>query len=388
MDLRDHNLRQLEEMLTDARDRNSYEDLISALENDPRKGAVNLARKARKKLDRARRQEARWRAFCDPERHLWQKGYDLVAGVDEAGRGPLAGPVVAAAVILPEDFVHHPLDDSKRMTRSERQKACEAVQAAARSWAVGIASVGEIDRHNILGAVHQAVERALTSLDPPADFALVDGRPLTSCPVPHQAIVRGDSRSRVIAAASVIAKVRRDGMMIELDEQYPGYGFASHKGYATARHFEALRRLGPSPVHRRSFLKTDPQLSLSPAYDVQSPHEWGERAEGLVAADYESRGYTVVGRRWRGGGGELDLVCRLEDEIVMVEIKSARSSRAGPPLAWLSEAQRRRWRAAAAAYLRGMDSKGRGLRLRFDLVGVVARRSGPPELMRVEGIEP
>jgi len=120
----------------------------------------------------------------------------------------------------------------------------------------------------------------------------------------------------------------------------------------------------------------------------ESPQEWGERAEEIVADDYRSRGYTVAERRWRGGGGELDLVCRRDDEIVMVEIKAARSPQAGSPITWLGEAQRRRWRSAAAAYMRGLGEVRTGLRLRFDLVGVVDRSWEPPELTRVEGVEP
>lgn len=388
MDLRPYTLRKLEELILTACDDTERERLICALEHDPRKGARNLARRARLDREKVRQQEARWLAFCDPERRLWGKGYHLVAGVDEAGRGPLAGPVVAAAVILPPDYVHHSLDDSKRMTAKARQIAYETIITAAPTWGIGIGSVEEIERHNILGAVHLAVERALTSLDPPAVFALVDGRPLSSCPVPHQALVGGDRRCRVIAAASVVAKVSRDTMMKELDRQYPEYGFASHKGYATARHFEALERLGPSPVHRSSFLKKDRQLSLKPVTEGESPQEWGERAEEIVADDYRSRGYTVAERRWRGGGGELDLVCRRDDEIVMVEIKAARSPQAGSPITWLGEAQRRRWRSAAAAYMRGLGEVRTGLRLRFDLVGVVDRSWEPPELTRVEGVEP
>lgn len=387
MDLQGLSLRELKQQLL-AIGGEERQRLLCALERDPRKGAGDLARKVRLEEEKACRQEARWRAFCDPERQLWEKGYRRIAGVDEAGRGPLAGPVVAAAVILPPDFTHYSLDDSKRMTAPARQTAYETITSAAEAWGVGVASVKEIDRHNILGAVHLAMDRALSALEQPAEFALVDGRPLTSCSVPHQALVGGDRRCRVIAAASVVAKVSRDRMMEELDRDYPGYGLASHKGYATARHFEALQQLGPTSVHRRSFLKGDRQLEMATEDSGESPQAWGARAEELVASDYESRGYTVAGRRWRGGGGELDLVCIRGDEIVMVEIKAARSTLAGSPLAWLGSAQRRRWRGAAAAYLREMGGDSARRRLRFDLVGVMDRRDGPPELTRVEGVEP
>jgi len=362
--------------------------LISALDSDARAGARRLAERARKQDDKARRREARWRAFCDPERRILEKGFSRVAGVDEAGRGPLAGPVYAAAVILPDEFVHHKLDDSKRMSPQARQIAYGEITAAAISCGTGIASVDEIDRHNILGAVHLAVERALKALDPPAEFALVDGLPLASCPVPHLAIVKGDSRSRAIAAASVIAKVERDARMVELDAEYPGYGFASNKGYGTAQHMEAIEHLGQSPVHRRSFIHTGNQIELMPRDEKESSWDWGKRAEEMVAREYAENGYLIEFRRWRGGGGEIDLVCRRGDELIIVEIKASRSSLAGSPLGWLDRGQRRRLRSAATALLRQMDGDARPVDIRFDLAAVVDDGTGPPRITRVEGIEP
>ncbi|MFC1628093.1 ribonuclease HII [Gemmatimonadota bacterium] len=384
----DFSLRDLELLLVAEKDAAERTRLILALESDARAGAKNLAQRAQKQDEKARRREARWRAFCDPERRILEKGFCRVAGVDEAGRGPLAGPVYAAAVILPTDFVHHKLDDSKRMTPQARQNAYGEITAAAISFGTGIASVDEIDRHNILGAVHLAVERALKALEPSADFALVDGLPLASCPVPHLAIVKGDSRSRAIAAASVIAKVERDARMVELDAEYPGYGFAAHKGYGTAQHMEALARLGQSPVHRRSFIHTGDQVELMPRDDRESSWEWGKRAEEMVAREYAESGYQIEFRRWRGGGGEIDLVCRRGDELIIVEIKASRSSFAGSPLGWLDRGQRRRLRSAATELLRQMADDSRPVQIRFDLAAVVDDGTGPPRITRVEGIEP
>lgn len=362
--------------------------LLEALENDPRKGARELARKARNRDENACRREARWRAFCDPELQVREKGFKRIAGVDEAGRGPLAGPVVAAAVILPEDFVHHPLDDSKRMTARAREEAYLAITSGAVAWSEARASAEEVDRHNVLGAVHLAVERALAGLDPPAEFALVDGRPLSACPVPHRAIVKGDRRCRAIAAASVIAKVTRDHLMLEMNDCYPGYGFAEHKGYGTPEHLRSLERLGPSPIHRRSFGEQSRQLELLATTGRESSQEWGKRAEDLVAADYESQGYQILHRRWRGGGGEIDLVCRRGGEIVVVEIKAARGTMAGSPLEWLGWKQRRRWRRAASELMRELGQNPARGELRFDLVGVLSQRGADPSLTRFEGIEP
>ncbi|MGA4643870.1 ribonuclease HII [Limisphaera sp. 4302-co] len=196
------------------------------------------------------------------ERQLWNAGKRRIAGVDEAGRGPLAGPVIAAAVVLPESWIAEGrvapelagLNDSKQLAPAVRERLYQQLVTHPEiRFAVAAAEADEIDRWNILQATHLAMRRALQALDPAPDHALVDGRPVPNLPVPATAVVGGDTRSYSIAAASVLAKVTRDRLMMELDRRYPGYGFAMHKGYPTPKHLEALARLGPSPVHRRSF---------------------------------------------------------------------------------------------------------------------------------------
>lgn len=191
-------------------------------------------------------------------------GFLYVAGVDEAGRGPLAGPVVAGAVILPEHLEGLPgLNDSKQLTAAKREFLFAALlERGDVHCSVGMASAEEIDRINILRATHLAMSRAVQGLSRQADFCLVDGLPVKGLPVPHRAIVKGDGRSLSIAAASVLAKVTRDRMMTEADAEYPQYGFAKHKGYGTKAHMEALRRHGPCPLHRRSFAPVS-QMELS-----------------------------------------------------------------------------------------------------------------------------
>ncbi len=176
-----------------------------------------------------------------------------MAGVDEAGRGPLAGPVVAAAVVLDGRVRIPGLQDSKRLRPRQREEVAEAVRRYAVSWAVAQASVEEVDRLNVLHAARLAMRRAVEALSVNPSLVLVDGRFGLAVDVPQRALVGGDARVACIAAASVLAKVERDRIMVELDRAFPGYGFAQHKGYACAAHLEALRRLGPSPVHRRSF---------------------------------------------------------------------------------------------------------------------------------------
>jgi len=188
--------------------------------------------------------ESRWRA----------EGFRSVAGIDEAGRGPLAGPVTAAAVVLPPDFAHDALNDSKQLSERKRESIYAELTSDSRVlWASASVGPEEIDRINILRATHLAMARAFQQLKPRPDLALVDGRPVKGFPAEHRALVKGDALSLSIAAASVIAKVERDRFMVEASVRYPGYGFENHKGYGTARHLEALRSLGPCPIHRRSF---------------------------------------------------------------------------------------------------------------------------------------
>lgn len=182
-------------------------------------------------------------------------GLHVICGVDEAGRGPLAGPVCAAAVILPEHLQIPGLTDSKKLTDKKRRELFPVIQQQAIAYGIGLASEAEIDEINILQATFLAMRRALEQLTVLPEIALIDGNRETDFGLPVKTVVKGDSLSANIAAASVLAKVTRDNIMVELAQQYPEYGFEIHKGYGTKAHYEALRTYGPSPIHRRSFLK-------------------------------------------------------------------------------------------------------------------------------------
>jgi ribonuclease HII len=188
------------------------------------------------------------------EHRLASAGFQCIAGIDEAGRGPLAGPVVAAAVVLPPGFQLDGLDDSKKLTPLRREKLHAALTSnPGIRWACIHKSPAQIDRLNILRVTHAAMREASLALVPRPDHALIDGLPVPDFPCAQTALVGGDGTSLSIAAASIIAKVERDRAMVELDRQYPEYGFAKHKGYPTAAHFAKLRAHGPCPIHRRSF---------------------------------------------------------------------------------------------------------------------------------------
>lgn len=198
---------------------------------------------------------AEFKNMWEIENAHFEKGVQIICGVDEAGRGPLAGPVCAAAVILPAGLVIPGLDDSKKLSDKRRRELMPVIQENAIAYGIAFASHEEIDEINILQATFLAMERALAQLKIKPDLALIDGNRQKDFGINVETVVKGDSRSANIAAASVLAKVTRDDYMEQMALQYPGYGFEIHKGYGTKAHYEALRVLGPSPIHRLTFLK-------------------------------------------------------------------------------------------------------------------------------------
>jgi ribonuclease HII len=242
------------------------------LEADSRQGARTLARKIRARQAQNRAEGQRLRHLLRYEVELWTQGMERVAGVDEAGMAPLAGPVVAAAAILPKNYRLKGLDDSKKILEEERREELAAVlKREVVAWAVGVAEVEEIDRINIYHAGLLAMRRAVEGLGLVPDYALVDARTIPECPCPQKGIIHGDALSMSIAAASILAKTTRDRMMAELDAKYPGYGLASHKGYPTPQHFQAMKEKGVLPIHRRSFGPVREALGLVPVQEELFP---------------------------------------------------------------------------------------------------------------------
>jgi ribonuclease HII len=238
--------------------------MLEALEHDPRAGAAALRNVIAERRRRERAETQRLHRMLAHERSARAEGFRVIAGVDEAGMAPLAGPVVAAAAILPEGFRPRELDDSKKLDPPTRERLAAEVKAGALSWAVGLATVEEIDRVNIYHAGLLAMRRAVEGLGVPPDLLLVDARRVPGVPMPQRPIVHGDALSLSIAAASVLAKTHRDGLMADLDGRYPGYGLVQHKGYPTPDHLAALARLGPCEIHRRSFGPVRVALGLVP----------------------------------------------------------------------------------------------------------------------------
>ncbi len=189
------------------------------------------------------------------EKELYNNGYKYVCGVDEAGRGPLCGPVVAAACILPCGMIIDGLNDSKKLNEKKREQLYNIITQSAISWSVSYGTVEEIDSYNILEATLLAMRRAISSLSPSADFALIDGNICRNFDIPAKSIIHGDAISPSIATASILAKVTRDRLCQHLHKQYPVYGIDKHKGYGTKDHINALKLYGPSPIHRRKFIR-------------------------------------------------------------------------------------------------------------------------------------
>ena len=263
-DLLHKSIPELNEMFVERR-RPVPKGLLEALEIDHRQGAQQLAKRIRQRYRSNRSEGQRLHSLLRFEIELWADGFGMVAGVDEAGMAPLAGPVVAGAVILPQNYKLRGLNDSKKILDPEkRDELAIQIKQDAICWAVGFAEVEEIDKINIYHAGLLAMQRAVEGLNSNPDFILVDARKIPNCTTPQRGIIRGDSLSASIAAASIIAKTTRDAHMLELDTLYNGYGLASHKGYPTPEHCRALKELGALPIHRRSFARVRQALGLDP----------------------------------------------------------------------------------------------------------------------------
>ena len=291
-DLLHKSIPELNEMFVERR-RPVPKGLLEALEIDHRQGAQQLAKRIRQRYRSNRSEGQRLHYLLRFEIELWADGFGMVAGVDEAGMAPLAGPVVAVAAILPQTTSYVAKRFQENSRPEKRDELAIQIKQDAICWAVGFAEVEEIDKINIYHAGLLAMQRAVEGLNSNPDFILVDARKIPNCTTPQRGIIRGDSLSASIAAASIIAKTTRDAHMLELDALYNGYGLASHKGYPTPEHCRALKELGALPIHRRSFARVRQALGLDPIQnelfadepiDSENFAEDSEMAKELAAA--------------------------------------------------------------------------------------------------------
>jgi len=237
---------------------------LTVLREDRRSGARAVAERIMRRIHAAQAEGRRLSRLCAFEQPLWEQGFTLVAGVDEVGMAPLAGPVIAAAVILRPGTRIQGVNDSKQLTPEERDALEPQIRSGCVAVGIGRAEVAEIDSINIYHAGLLALRRAVLALIPTPQHVLLDARRLRDLDIPQQAIIKGDAKSITIGAASIVAKVHRDRLMRDLDREHPGYGFAEHKGYPTPEHLEALARLGACVIHRRSFAPVAKALGLIP----------------------------------------------------------------------------------------------------------------------------
>jgi len=247
------------------------DDVLRELSGDLRRGVQALLARARRQAERSGQRRRRALELLRHEKPLWRRGLTHVAGIDEAGMGPLAGPVIAAAVILPPGTILPGLDDSKVLTCRQREEIFERIQNLAVGIGVGRAEPEEVDRINVYRAGLLAMTRAVAALPHPPDYLLLDARGLPNLAIPQASLIGGDRRSASIAAASVVAKVTRDAIMEQYEKVYPGYGFQRHKGYPTADHRRAILHLGPTPIHRRTFTISPPPSGRKPSFSPMEP---------------------------------------------------------------------------------------------------------------------
>ncbi|MEH7094628.1 ribonuclease HII [Neobacillus vireti] len=234
---------------------------IVELKNDERKGAQQCLAKWKKQREQEKRLQEKFFEMNHYERKVRSQGFNLIAGVDEVGRGPLAGPVVTAAVILPDDFFLAGIDDSKKLTEKKRQEFDAIIKKEAIAYSVAMVHAEEIDEINIYEATKKAMYAAIVSLEPKPDFLLIDAMKLET-PYPTESIIKGDTKSISIAAASIVAKVARDTLMKELSFSYPVYGFQQNMGYGTKEHLQAIKQYGITPYHRKSFAPVKDYINI------------------------------------------------------------------------------------------------------------------------------
>ena len=327
----------------------------------------------------------------DEETALHRLGFRVVAGVDEAGRGPLAGPVVAGAVVIPHEY-HAPwlasLRDSKQLTARARAALFECIRESPAGWASGVVSNEDVDRIGIAAATREAMLKAVGGLPSRPHFVLVDGLPVDLGGLPSKALIGGDRRCLSIAAASIVAKVTRDATMLEEHAHYPAYGFDSNKGYPTPAHLERLRQLGPCPIHRRSFAPVreataDAEPDGAPAAASSGRIRLGALGERAARGHLERAGYAVLDVNYRCPHGEIDIVARDGEAVVFVEVRTRRGRNFGAPEESVTAGKARRLVATAESYLQSRD--GLPPHWRIDLVAVDIDSRG--RIARIERTE-
>ena len=340
---------------------------MKQFEADSRKGVQTALASFRKKYEKHQQELARLEEILTYERGLWEAGYDLIAGIDEVGRGPLAGPVVAAAVILPKECKIEGVNDSKKLSAKKREELYDIILEKAVSYGIGVVSNERIDEINILQATYEAMREALSQLKPKADYILADAVTIPMVSTPQRGIIKGDAKSMSIGAASIVAKVYRDRLMEAYEEVYPGYGFVSNKGYGAAEHIEGLKKQGPTPIHRKTFLK-----NLLPQ-EGDTTTDKGHRGEALAAKQMEKMGYEILERNFHALKAEIDIIAKKDNTIVFTEVKYRQSEEMGTPGEAVGYQKQQNIIRAAKVYIAQKCLMEKGYDFRFDVAEVLTQ---------------
>jgi len=304
------------------------------------------------------------------ERKLRKQGFSRIAGIDEAGRGPLAGPVVAAAVVLRKE-IPDGLTDSKKISAKKRTKLYHALRESDCDFGIGVVEQSEIDKINILQATTLAMKKAIGALKLTPEYLLVDGSYLPKFIHPAQSITKGDARCQSIAAASIIAKVTRDTMMENLDAFFPEYGFAQHKGYGTSAHREAIEKYGPTPIHRLTFGGVREHLPKL-RRERKALGKWGE---DYACFHLWKKGARIVERNYHAGkDSEVDIVAIMNGTLRFIEVKTAGASNFGSPEEWVDDYKQNKLYDASEHFLYHRDEY-QGMPCQFDVAAIEVRNS-------------
>ncbi|MBQ4347781.1 MAG: ribonuclease HII [Firmicutes bacterium] len=341
-------------------------ELLKELEpfkSDTRKGVMDIVAKCERRYEAYLLELKRLSEMGVFERKLREDGFQLLAGVDEAGRGPLAGPVCAGAVILPKDCAILGLNDSKKLSAAKREALFEEIKEKAIAFSADMVPAEVIDEINILQATFLAMRNAIKALSVRPDALLVDALTIPEVAIFQQGIIKGDAKSVSIAAGSIIAKVTRDRYMDEMDSEFPQYGFIKHKGYGSALHISALKEHGPCILHRKTFIK-----GIVGAPGVSN--ELGKLGEKIAESHLERRGIKIWAKNFRTARGEIDIIARDGKELVFCEVKLRSSKNFGEPREAVDERKKELLKEAAAKYITEMNWDGP---LRFDAIEIVPK---------------
>ncbi|MFI3175391.1 MAG: ribonuclease HII [Bacillota bacterium] len=356
---------------------NAIDEMILLYENDERKGVMQALSQAKKRKEAHILELARMKHCMRYEMEYYEKGYDTIGGIDEVGRGPLAGPVVAAVVILPKDCDILGIDDSKKLSEKKRIALDLEIREKAIDFGIGVVPPTRIDEINILQATLEAMQIALSNLKAPPHALLVDALTIPNVKIPQKSIVHGDAESLSIGAASIIAKVYRDALMTEYHAKYPEYGFNSNKGYGSSSHIAAIKTVGASDIHRQTFLKNFID-------EDSSADQKGAVGEALTVKQMVKMGYEILSTNYSVYGvGEIDIIAKKENFIVFTEVKYRSSNYAGAPMEAVDEKKQKRMIAVANAYIQENDVSA--FDLRFD-VAELLKKDGKMQFRYTENV--